>query len=631
MPGLLLIVEKQLGANTLAGDARCRGGAREPEAGARRHRGRFAPSSGPRRSSRCRWRISTAALILGCVLVVLVLIVFLADWRTALDQQRRDSAVAARRGLVPALSGRHVRHDGARRSRHRPRRGRRRRDHRRREHRAAAAAEPRGGQRRGRRLQVVLEASRRSPQRCALRDADRHRGVLPGLHASRGFRARSSGRSRCPTCYAILASLLVALTITPAMALLLLTGKGARAIEPAARACAEAPLRAAARAAIIDRPGAVAALSLATLLAGDHGGGALPRVRSCCPNFRETDFLMHWVEKPGASVEASTRITERASHELHGDPRRRGTSARTSAVRRSPTRSSARISPSSGSASTRRSTTTRRSPKVQAVVDGYPGLKRDLLTYLRERIKEVLTGASATVVVRHFRPGHRAASGACRGREAGARGRRRHDGHSGAVTDPGAAGRSAVSAGSRGAVRADAGRRPARRRRRSSRARRSASSTISNASSASSSGARPELRQQPGSHSSAAHSRPRWDATCRSPPSRASRVAPALSEVTREGGSRKIDVTCNVARSRSRDRSRVTSRPRLRQLSFGDGYHAEVLGEYAVRQDISDSAKHAERCRTFDRNWTIGRQLLKAREGGPLFATLAARTRHALR
>src|SRR5262245_19065224 len=40
--------------------------------------------------------------------------------------------------------------------------------------------------------------------------------------------------------------------------------------------------------------------------------------------------------------------------------------------------------------------------RIQSVVDGYPGLYRDLLTYLRERIKEVLTGASATVVVRVF-------------------------------------------------------------------------------------------------------------------------------------------------------------------------------------------------------------------------------------
>ncbi len=42
--------------------------------------------------------------------------------------------------------------------------------------------------------------------------------------------------------------------------------------------------------------------------------------------------------------------------------------------------------------------------KVQTIVDGYPGLYRDLLTYLRERIKEVLTGAAATIVVRIFGP-----------------------------------------------------------------------------------------------------------------------------------------------------------------------------------------------------------------------------------
>jgi hypothetical protein len=42
--------------------------------------------------------------------------------------------------------------------------------------------------------------------------------------------------------------------------------------------------------------------------------------------------------------------------------------------------------------------------QIQSIVDGYPGLTRDLLTYLRERIKEVLTGASATIVVRTFGP-----------------------------------------------------------------------------------------------------------------------------------------------------------------------------------------------------------------------------------
>jgi Cu/Ag efflux pump CusA len=43
--------------------------------------------------------------------------------------------------------------------------------------------------------------------------------------------------------------------------------------------------------------------------------------------------------------------------------------------------------------------------RIQAVVDGYPGLYRDLLTYLKERIKEVLTGASGAIVVRIYGPG----------------------------------------------------------------------------------------------------------------------------------------------------------------------------------------------------------------------------------
>ena len=42
--------------------------------------------------------------------------------------------------------------------------------------------------------------------------------------------------------------------------------------------------------------------------------------------------------------------------------------------------------------------------KVQEVVDGYPGLYRDLLTYLKERIKEVLSGSGASIVVRLYGP-----------------------------------------------------------------------------------------------------------------------------------------------------------------------------------------------------------------------------------
>ena len=42
--------------------------------------------------------------------------------------------------------------------------------------------------------------------------------------------------------------------------------------------------------------------------------------------------------------------------------------------------------------------------KVHRTVEGYPGLYRDVQTYLRERIKEVLTGTSESIVVRIFGP-----------------------------------------------------------------------------------------------------------------------------------------------------------------------------------------------------------------------------------
>ena len=41
---------------------------------------------------------------------------------------------------------------------------------------------------------------------------------------------------------------------------------------------------------------------------------------------------------------------------------------------------------------------------IQETVDGYPGLYRDVQTYLKERIREVLTGKGEAIVVRIFGP-----------------------------------------------------------------------------------------------------------------------------------------------------------------------------------------------------------------------------------
>ena len=40
--------------------------------------------------------------------------------------------------------------------------------------------------------------------------------------------------------------------------------------------------------------------------------------------------------------------------------------------------------------------------EIQATVDGYPGLYRDVQTYLKERIREVLTGSSEPITIRVF-------------------------------------------------------------------------------------------------------------------------------------------------------------------------------------------------------------------------------------
>ena len=62
---------------------------------------------------------------------------------------------------------------------------------------------------------------------------------------------------------------------------------------------------------------------------------------------------------------------------------------------------------------------------IHRTVEGYPGLYRDVQTYLRERIKEVLTGTSESIVVRIFGPDLDGPARKGRGdREADRRGRR---------------------------------------------------------------------------------------------------------------------------------------------------------------------------------------------------------------
>jgi Cu/Ag efflux pump CusA len=112
---------------------------------------------------------------------------------------------------------------------------------------------------------------------------------------------------------AILASLVVALTVTPALSLMLLPGSVERhKVSPLVRALQT--IYGAFLPRVIHRPG----LAIVVLLAafGASGWAILGLGQQFMPNFKETDFLMHFVEKPGTSLTAMTRITTDASKEL---------------------------------------------------------------------------------------------------------------------------------------------------------------------------------------------------------------------------------------------------------------------------------------------------------------------------
>ncbi len=229
---------------------------------------------------------------------------------------------------------------------------------------------------------------------------------------------------------AIMASLLVALTVTPALSLMLLPTKnkheGSDHLGPLSpfdplnsegqkgpkelpkNASHDPPLTRLLKRLygtvlplFMHRP--KSALAVIAVMFGLTGVAVTTLGEEFLPNFKETDFLMHWVEKPGTSLEAMTRITVRASKELRAIP---GVRNFGSHIGRAEVADEV-VGPNftelwiSVDANAPLEETT---AKIQEVVDGYPGLYRDLLTYLKERIKEVLTGAGATIVVRVYGP-----------------------------------------------------------------------------------------------------------------------------------------------------------------------------------------------------------------------------------
>ncbi|HLJ10656.1 MAG TPA: efflux RND transporter permease subunit [Planctomycetaceae bacterium] len=338
------------------------------------------------------------AMLVGCLLVIVILAAFLFDWRTALISMTAIplSLVAAAlvlhftgatmntmviAGLVIALG--EVVDDAIIDVENILRRLRLNRE----------SAQPRSA------FQVVLAASLEVRSAVVFASLIVTLVFLPVL-----FLDGLSGSFFRPLAIAyilaILASLLVALTVTPALSLMLLPGAG--------HTRREAPLTALLKRLyggvlplFLNRPklslGFLAVMFVVTGISVSRLG------ESFLPNFRETDFLMHWVEKPGTSLDAMRRITIRASQELRNVD---GVRNFGSHIGRAEVADEV-VGPNFTELwiSIREDVPHDETvAKIQSIVDGYPGLKRDLLTYLKEAIKEVLTGSGGSIVVRVFGP-----------------------------------------------------------------------------------------------------------------------------------------------------------------------------------------------------------------------------------
>jgi Cu/Ag efflux pump CusA len=199
-------------------------------------------------------------------------------------------------------------------------------------------------------------------------------------------------------CLALFSSMIVALTVTPAFCLLVLKeniGKTPPFVPWLQRHYSGALSRIVhMRLLPFSASGAMLLLGIAMLPLIGH---------SFLPSFKERDFLMHWLTPPGTSHPEMQRVTVLASRDLRSIPGVRNFGAHIGRALVADEVVGIDFTENwiSVDAKADYDLTLAR---VQQTVDSYPGIYRDVQTYLRERVKEVLTGAGESIVIRVFGP-----------------------------------------------------------------------------------------------------------------------------------------------------------------------------------------------------------------------------------
>jgi len=199
---------------------------------------------------------------------------------------------------------------------------------------------------------------------------------------------------------AVLASMAVALTLTPVLCLLLI-GKSAitRHEPPLMRWCKR--LYGPVLDRIIRRPRRVFVATGLVMVAGAVVEPFLGE--SLFPQFKERDFLMHWITKPGTSVAEERRMAIRVSHDLRAIPGVRNFGSHIGQALLADEINGVNfgenwvsVDPAVDYDET--------VAAIEHVVSRYPGMFHNVETYLNESIDEVLSGAKETFVVRIYGP-----------------------------------------------------------------------------------------------------------------------------------------------------------------------------------------------------------------------------------
>jgi CzcA family heavy metal efflux pump len=197
---------------------------------------------------------------------------------------------------------------------------------------------------------------------------------------------------------AIAASMAVALTVTPALALLMLRGaRIERRKSPLVGWLQKVYTAGLSR--IIVKPVAAYATVAALIVLGV---AVYPQLgQSLFPRFAEHDFLIHWVSPPGTSAAEMERSTTKISKELLAIPGVQSAGAHIGQALLGEEVAGVNLgeiwvslAPNADYARTL--------DRIHAVANGYPGLFREVQTYLDERIEEVLTGGKEPIVVRTY-------------------------------------------------------------------------------------------------------------------------------------------------------------------------------------------------------------------------------------